>query len=189
MPEEHVGQLGFDYAWKELLKQSRATRTFTTISSPSMAALMALSTPGALQVIRTRRPHVQACLEASCISDCSCIHDHRRRLYNRESDFGFPTMRNSCKHLPTPRSLRFHCTLSLLCHRFIGGFRPATDLVLPGRRRGRTEHYGFPALGQVWHKFASSARCCGNVHNIQWQWKSPEGRMGTRKCSPATGAA
>jgi hypothetical protein len=28
MPEEHVGQLGFDYAWKELLKRAQATRTF-----------------------------------------------------------------------------------------------------------------------------------------------------------------
>jgi golgi-specific brefeldin A-resistance guanine nucleotide exchange factor 1 len=26
MPEEHVGQLGFDYAWKELLVRSRQTR-------------------------------------------------------------------------------------------------------------------------------------------------------------------
>ena len=27
MPEEHVGQLGFDYAWKELLLRSKQTRT------------------------------------------------------------------------------------------------------------------------------------------------------------------
>jgi len=29
MPEEHVGQLGFDYAWKELLLRSKQTRTIT----------------------------------------------------------------------------------------------------------------------------------------------------------------
>lgn len=26
MPDEHVGQLGFDYAWKELLIRSKQTR-------------------------------------------------------------------------------------------------------------------------------------------------------------------
>jgi len=36
MPEEHVGQLGFDYAWKELLKRAHATRTFRAISSQRM---------------------------------------------------------------------------------------------------------------------------------------------------------
>jgi len=32
MPEEHVGQLGFDYAWKELLKRAQATRTSKVVS-------------------------------------------------------------------------------------------------------------------------------------------------------------
>lgn len=31
MPEEHVGQLGFDYAWKELLVRARATSEFVQI--------------------------------------------------------------------------------------------------------------------------------------------------------------
>lgn len=42
MPEEHVGQLGFDYAWKELLKRAQATRTFRSISSRGIGVLMAL---------------------------------------------------------------------------------------------------------------------------------------------------
>jgi len=28
MPEEHTGQLGFEYAWKELLTRSRQTGSF-----------------------------------------------------------------------------------------------------------------------------------------------------------------
>jgi hypothetical protein len=42
MPEEHVGQLGFDYAWKELLKRAQATRTSRATPSQSMQVLMAM---------------------------------------------------------------------------------------------------------------------------------------------------
>ena len=37
MPEEHTGQLGFEYAWKELLARSR--QTGTTLLSVSLFPL------------------------------------------------------------------------------------------------------------------------------------------------------
>lgn len=31
MPEEHVGQVGFDYAWKELLIRAKQTSTYAQV--------------------------------------------------------------------------------------------------------------------------------------------------------------
>lgn len=40
MPEEHAGQLGFDYAWKELLRRSRAGNTLDAALDPTLDADM-----------------------------------------------------------------------------------------------------------------------------------------------------
>jgi brefeldin A-resistance guanine nucleotide exchange factor 1 len=36
MPEEHTGQLGFEYAWKELLARSRISGTLYSASVSSL---------------------------------------------------------------------------------------------------------------------------------------------------------
>ena len=37
MPEEHIGQLGFEYAWKELFARSRQTGTTTSCHNHLLA--------------------------------------------------------------------------------------------------------------------------------------------------------
>ncbi len=38
MPEEHTGQLGFEYAWKELLTRSRQAGAFIPITPPTFTS-------------------------------------------------------------------------------------------------------------------------------------------------------
>ena len=39
MPEEHIGQLGFEYAWKELLARSRQSGRIFTVGSSTFLTL------------------------------------------------------------------------------------------------------------------------------------------------------
>jgi hypothetical protein len=41
MPEEHVGQLGFEYAWKDLLTRARDAGTFLNAFDEKKKALTA----------------------------------------------------------------------------------------------------------------------------------------------------
>jgi brefeldin A-resistance guanine nucleotide exchange factor 1 len=77
MPEEHTGQLGFEYAWKELLARSRISgASWNANTGPSLILPLHSILRGFndLQFVVVRRRYVQVLLEASHFCNHPRIH-------------------------------------------------------------------------------------------------------------------
>ena len=77
MPEEHTGQLGFEFAWKELLMRSRQSgmwfcACFPVLRSPRFSIFRRTHD---LQFSRLRQGNIPNHLEACHFRDHVCVHD------------------------------------------------------------------------------------------------------------------
>ena len=73
MPEEHLGRVGFEYAWKELLTRTRQTGK---VKLDSHSIILYLFRPvHDLQHSGLRRPNVQGNLETCDILHCVRVRD------------------------------------------------------------------------------------------------------------------
>lgn len=76
MPEEHTGQVGFEYAWKELLSRTNSTGSQFIANSSWINTNVSATRPfPKLQFSRVRHDHVQISLEDRHHSDRLRIHD------------------------------------------------------------------------------------------------------------------
>lgn len=75
MPEEHTGQLGFEFAWKELLMRSRQSGVWFFACYICAKLTWPLRRTYDLQHPCLRQRDIWVYLEASHFRDHVCVHD------------------------------------------------------------------------------------------------------------------
>lgn len=162
MPEEHTGQLGFEYAWKELLTRSKqAGRILTIIHGElDITDITAWRAIQDLQHIYLWCRYVQSCLALCGFCDSLRFYHIWRWLCDWTGNYRLSAVCNSCKAFCNAWCFRLCCSIAVTSNIAIVRKSAIASTELPHGWGWRPDDNGLYTFGEVWDELQRPACCC-----------------------------